>query len=458
MQLRSKAINMLDKLKEKILSGESRTVSVKKNIVGSFLNKGISIVISFMLVPLTIGYVSPELYGVWLTVSSILTWLCFLDIGFTQGLKNKLTEALAYKNWELGKSFVSTTYFMMIVIFIPVCVILELCVPIINWTKLLNVDPIYAGEIVRVMYVLIAFVCIQMVANVLVSVVAAYQKVALSNTFAVIGNLLSLIIIFILTKTCPPSLMSLSFTLAAMPIIVTIIASFILYSKQFRKVAPNISHINKTYVSQLFGLGYKFFIINIQVVVVYQATNILISNVSSPLQVTTYNIAYKYLSIAMMAYSIITAPLWPAYTDAYAKRDFAWMKRMRYKMMLIFSLSSIGCIILAIISQPVYHLWIGDKVFIPNTMTAMVTLYVILFCWMNLNGTLIVGMGKVHLETYIVLVGMCVHVPLSLFLSKFFGVYGVILSMIFINFSYAILFHVQVDKLLNRTATGIWLK
>lgn len=449
---------MLDKLRGKILSGESRTVSVKKNIIGSFLNKGISIVISFMLVPLTIGYVSSELYGVWLTLSSILTWLCFLDIGFTQGLKNKLAEAIAYKNWELGKSLVSTTYFMMILIFVPVCIILELCVPIINWTELLNINSIYSGEIAKVMYVLIGFICIQMVANVLVSVVAAYQKVALSNTFSVIGNILSLIIIFILTKTCPPSLMALAFTLAAMPILVTLLASFILFSKQFKKVAPDISHVNKKYVNQLLGLGYKFFIINIQVVVVYQATNILISNVSSPIQVTNYNIAYKYLSIAMMVFSIMTSPLWPAYTDAYAKQDIIWMKRMRHKMTMIFILSSIGCLFLTLISKFVYHIWIGDKVSIPFIMTIMVSLYVIVYCFVLLEGTLLVGMGKIKLNTIIVTIGMIIHIPLSLFLSRYIGVYGILTSMIVINLFYSFVYKVQVDKLLNNNAVGIWNK
>lgn len=49
--------------------------------------KCISIAVSFFLVPLTLGYVDSELYGIWLTLSSIITWLQFMDIGFTNGLK-----------------------------------------------------------------------------------------------------------------------------------------------------------------------------------------------------------------------------------------------------------------------------------------------------------------------------------------------------------------------------------
>ena len=71
----------------------TKPVSIIKYLFAEQCTSVVSIVINFMLVPLTIGYVSAELYGVWLTLSSIMTWLGFLDVGFTQGLKNKLTEA-----------------------------------------------------------------------------------------------------------------------------------------------------------------------------------------------------------------------------------------------------------------------------------------------------------------------------------------------------------------------------
>lgn len=61
------------KLPSILVSGDKRSINVKKNVLGSIIIKGVSMIISFMLVPLTIGYVSSDLYGVWLTLSSILT-------------------------------------------------------------------------------------------------------------------------------------------------------------------------------------------------------------------------------------------------------------------------------------------------------------------------------------------------------------------------------------------------
>lgn len=57
--------------------GNERSVTVKKNILGSLAVKGFSILISLMLVPMTLGYVNSELYGIWLMLSSIIVWLSF---------------------------------------------------------------------------------------------------------------------------------------------------------------------------------------------------------------------------------------------------------------------------------------------------------------------------------------------------------------------------------------------
>ena len=95
---------------------------------------------SLLLVPMTLGYVSAEIYGVWLTISSILHWLTYMDVGFTHGLKNRLNECLARKDYEKGKSLVSTTYAIMFIIFVPLSTLLIVASPWIDWCGILNVD------------------------------------------------------------------------------------------------------------------------------------------------------------------------------------------------------------------------------------------------------------------------------------------------------------------------------
>lgn len=445
-------------IKRLLSSNNQRTRTIKKNIIGSLFIKGCSILISLLLVPMTLGYISPELYGIWLTLSSIMLWLNFFDVGFTLGLKNKLAEAIAKGDWNKGKSLVSTTYLMMVLIFIPLWIILEWIVPFINWASFLNVDTIYNEEITKAMHILIACFCLQMIVNILTAVIAAFQKVALSSSFPVWGNFLSLIAIFLLTKFCPPSLVALACTVSVLPILVIIIASFVLYSSKFKKVAPSIEAINKSYVKELFSLGYKFFLIQVQVVVLFQSTNILISNVSGPNEVTYYNIAYKYLGIAMMIYTIFLSPLWPAFTDAYTKKDYTWMKNIYKKMSTVFLISAAAVIIMILLSPIIYKIWIGERISIPITMTIAVGIYMIVFSWDSLQINMINGIGAVKLQTYVTMLGLIIHIPLSFCLGKYIGAIGVVCSMILINVLYSTVFTIQINKLLNNRAKGIWIK
>lgn len=443
---------------KKFFSGNQRTVTVKKNIVGSLFIKGVSILISLMLVPMTLGYVSSELYGIWLTLSSVIVWLGFLDVGFTLGLKNKLAEAIALKDFVKGKSLVSTTYFMMVLIFVPLCIILLFCLPHVNWAKFLNINETYNAEIIQVLYVLVVCFCLQMIVNVLTAVVSAYQKVALASVFPVIGNFLALLIIYMMTKYSPPSLVNLALAVSVMPILVVIIASVILFRHEFKAVSPSVHYIQKNYIKDLWNLGFKFFFIQIQIVVLYQCTNILISNVAGPNDVTSYNIAYKYMSVAMMLYTIILSPLWPAFTDAYTKKDFQWMRNIYKKMTYIYYMSVVLLIVMVIVSPIVYKIWIGEKAIIPYSMTLVVALYMVINSWDALQVQLVNGIGTVKLQTYIVIVGLVLHIPLSLFLGGYIGAAGVVCSMIMINIVYATCFTIQIRKILSQKAAGIWIK
>lgn len=445
---------MLDFIKQ----GTDRSVAVKKNIVGSLFVKGCSIIISLLIVPLTLGYVSSDLYGIWLTLSSIIMWLNFFDIGFTLGLKNKLTEAIALGDMQRGKVLVSTTYFMMIAIFIPLCILLEMIIPHINWASFLNVTGNYNPDIIKTLHIWAACLCAQMIVNVLTAVLAAYQKVALSSAFPVIGNFISLFIILLLTKYCPPSLSLLALAVSTIPIFVIIIASFILFSSSFKAVAPSWNFVKKKQIKDLFNLGSKFFLIQAQIVVLYQCTNILISNLSGPSDVTSYNIAYKYITISMMILTIIMAPLWPAFTEAYTKNDYSWMKNVYNKMCKLWGGLTVIVILMIIVSPIVYQLWIGEKAHVPLIMTVLIGIYTIVHSWDIIQVNMINGVGAIKLQTYMTLIGLIVHIPLSLFLGRYVSCYGVIISMIVINMIYSTTFTIQIRKILNKTAKGLWLK
>lgn len=437
---------------------DSRSQNVRNNIIASLLLKGISIAVSFILIPLTLGYVSSGTYGIWLTISSMALWLGFLDIGFSQSLKNKLAEAIALNKWTKARKYVSTAYVVMAGIFIPTCLILLSIIQYINWAKLLNVALCYNEEIKTSICIVAIFFCMQMIFGVITSTLAAMQKVAFSQSFYVIANCIIFLVIILLKENVPPSLVLLSFTLSSIPVLVTAIASIILYKTQLKRLSPSIRFIDIRYIKNIFNLGYKFFILQMQFLVTNQMTNFLISHVSSPESVTSFNIAYKYIGIVSMFFIIITDPLWPAFTNAYTQKDYIWMNKVYSKMATLRNLLELSIIILVVISPFVYQIWIGDKASIPLEMTIAVSIYYMTQIWTLLNITLINGIGTIKLQTYFAIGVSIIHIPLSLLLGRYINELGVLTSLILLSLVYAIFSSIQIKKVLSQKASGIWNK
>lgn len=449
---------MISKIKVFFNSGSERSQLIKKNIFGTFGLKGVSMAASFVFVPLTIGYVSNQLYGVWLAVASVLSWIGLFDVGFGNGLRNRLTENLALGNLEKCQQYVSTTYCSLMMIFLPLAVICTIGCGWVNWSSLLNVSPALNDDVLQTVRIIVAFSCFTFVAKTLSTILLALQFNALSSMMDTIGQVLVLIVIGILTLCTKGCLLYLALALTVCPLLVYIVASIFLFRGKYRYLCPKWSFVRKELVKDVLNLGLKFFIIQIACLVLYGTMNVIISHVSSPEYVTEYNVVYKYLAVPQMIFNIILAPFWSAYTDAYTLKDYGWMRNLYAKLLKMY----LGCMAVLLMLCALYpiafHLWLGDKVEIHLTMVIVVALYVAIMSFCGLNSNVLNGTGCVTLQLYGSLIMTVTNIPLALWLGKYLGAAGVVASVGLLNLLGAIPSYIQIRKILNQTAKGIWLK
>lgn len=181
--------------------GSERSIKTKKNILGMLFIKGGNIFIGFLLVPLTLGYVDSETYGLWITLSSMVAWIAFFDIGINNGLKNNLAKAIAEQDYNKAKTYISTTYAILCLIFIPLMVILLCVIPFIDWQSVLNIKSEHVDGLLSSISIIITYFCINFILNTINVVLLADQKPADASFRTFIQQIISLIIIFVLTKT-----------------------------------------------------------------------------------------------------------------------------------------------------------------------------------------------------------------------------------------------------------------
>ena len=81
----------MNKLKKRFWIRQTDIVS---NMALSGICKPVSMVLSYIYVPIVLDYLGVEKYGVWSTILTILSWVSYFDIGIGNGLRNRLTESL----------------------------------------------------------------------------------------------------------------------------------------------------------------------------------------------------------------------------------------------------------------------------------------------------------------------------------------------------------------------------
>jgi O-antigen/teichoic acid export membrane protein len=443
-------------IKNLINKGHSRSINAKKNILLSFLIKGCNIAIGLMLVPLTIHYVNPIQYGIWLTLSSIIGWFGFFDIGLGNGLRNKFAEALAKDEHQKARIYVSTTYAILIFI-IAIALILFLCInPFLNWSRILNAPATMARDLSMLAIVVFVSFSIQFVLQLISTVLIADQKPAKASLFNFFGSLFSLTIIFILTRTTTGNLFYLGLGLAFTPVFVLSASSLWFYSHQYKRYAPSFKYVNLKYARDLMSLGVKFFILQVAVIVLYETSNIIISQLFGPGQVTPYNIAYKYFGIISMVFGIVMTPFWSAFTEAWVKKDFVWIKSIMRKLNMLSGFLIIVILLMLAVSNFAFKLWVGKMVTVPISISIVLAAYFIIYVRNAIYIYFLNGIGKIKLQLYSGVIGMIINIPMAIFLGKRLGVAGVILSCTILNGINMIWTVIQYNKIINNRATGIW--
>ncbi|MBZ5855766.1 oligosaccharide flippase family protein [Flavihumibacter profundi] len=444
-------------LRNYFLKGSERSLVVKRNVIISFLIKGISVVVGFVIVPVTIGYINKTQYGMWLTLSSIIGWFSFFDIGLGNGLRNKLATAIALNDLSNAKRYVSTTYILVGAIALLAALIFYFVNPFISWNHVLNANEpgLDLGRIVLWLFFLF---CFQFVFQLINVVLTAHQESANVSVILLIGQLASAIGIFLLSKFTVGSLFYLVLVLTGLPPLVQMIASIYLYSGKLKLIAPSFKDLDLSNAKELLGLGGYFFVIQLGVIVLYQTSNIIITQLMGPEEVTTFNIAYKLFSVVTILLTIAITPFWSAFTDAYAKNDFEWIQNILKKIRLFWVIVAIGATFLLFISPIFYKLWIGDSVHITFSLSFVVFLNVLGNAWVATHCYFLNGVGKIRLQLVMYIFCILVNIPLSIMLGRVWGIQGVVVSSIIIHIIMGFVFYIQTEKIIAKNALGIWNK
>ncbi len=442
---------------KKVFDGDDRTTLMLKNIAGSFFIKGWNCIVQFLLVPITLNCLTQYEYGVWLTVNSILIWIDQFDIGLGNGLRNKLAEALAKDERERAKTLVSSTFITLFFIIIPIVFAFIGILQVVDCYQFLKVDVTIIPNLKGLLEVLVALMGGTFIFKFIGNIYLGLQLPAINNLLVVAGQTLSLVVIYILSINGIHSLFVVAVVYTASPLVVYLLSYPATFYK-YKFLSPSLRAFDKSELKGLFSLGVTFFFVQVAGLVIFASSNILITNLLSPSDVTLYQISYRYFSLLIMVFTLISAPLWSATTDAYARGDVEWIRKVMEKMRRIM-FAFVGCLVLMLLASSLfYKIWVGDKISITWTLSALMAVYVAVLIYSTCYSNVLFGIGKLRMITCVTVLEAIIYIPLAICLSNQWRLYGIVVALILVNLMCAVCNRIQYSMLMTGKAYGIWNK
>lgn len=401
---------------------------IVKNIGISMFLKPISMILALIYTPMALSFLGQEKYGIWAIILNIVSWINYFDIGIGNGLRNRLTEAIAKDDKQNAQIFISTAYLGSAVMAGVFFILLVVCWHFMGLTDFFNLN-VDDENIDIIIFISLFFVCVNFVLALSKTSAYAIQQSSLNSIMGVIGHILQIIVLFGLSKFFHESLLAVALMYGLISLIDNLLLFFSLAGKNVY-LRPKLSMIRVRYMKPLVSLGIGFFVMQICTLVLNTTDNLLISSLYGSTSVTPYNIVYKCFYMVVQVHGIIIMPMWSAYTEAAAHNDIQWIKNTIRKINFITLLFTLGTVMGVLLFEPFAAIWLGERLEYGKTLIVVVAVYMIAQMYSNNYSSFLCGVGHIKVSIVISVVGAIMNIPLSIFFAKNMDMYlsGIILG------------------------------
>lgn len=432
----------------------SENLNILKNIGKSTIFKILSIIISFMIIPYYLNYLSSEKYGIWLIILNLLNWINIFDIGIGNGLKNHLVKAFYSEKKREYNDLISTAYiFNTFIISIGILVISFLIIKI-DISKSLKIEGIVENLELKILLLITIFLGgINFILNLVNQLYYSIQKSYIIELKQFFCNLIILILtVFPLIKNENNKLLYVGVSYNFTYILTNLILTLKIFNE--KKIRISIKSFKKEKLIEINSIGYKFFIMQVASLILFSTSNFLISNLFSIKEVTNYNILFKLYSSILIGHQIIINTLWPAFAKNYVEKNYTWIKSTMKKLYLLEIGICLSVIVLIFITPSIIHIWLGYPLQVSLKLRIAMACYIILLTSSNNYTAFFCGISELDMAYKIAILQGVINIPVAIFLIKIlnFGIEGIVHSINFsllIYFIYAIFYYKKIEKKLK---------
>lgn len=382
-------------------STESRT-RYKKAILTSIsgvFSQIIQLATGLISVPLTLNYIGTERFGLWMALSTALTFISFSDLGIGIGTQNKISIFYSHGNLESAKKAFSSSLFFMLLLFSMFLMINYAVIPRVNLSDILGLKLKESiDEIIPTTQMVVFTLGLGLISGVIQRTFDALQEGYWVKLILILTRLLSLALLFVVVKL-KLGLPALVLVISGISNIGLILIGLPLLFIKNKWLIPSLNlakNFDYALLKNIMKMGILGLGASIAVYFVTNLTPILISNKYGAENIVDYAVTLKLTSIPSMLLTFLLIPLWPAVAEANAKNDMVWIKKayVRGSYITLF-ISMLFSIIFLFFGQKIIFIWTKNLATIPSfSLLSACIFFMVIGFWNTLISVILNGLSK----------------------------------------------------------------
>jgi len=173
----------------------------------------------------------------------------------------------------------------------------------------------------------------------------------------------------------------------------------------------------------------------------------IVSNTMGLKLVGDYSLVKRIYLFVMSFHVVILFPLWPAFTEAFHKRDYMWPKRMLSRIVLLTIAIFLFLIpTLTVFGDRLVFLWTGKDNHL-SFIFFLLGIYMMLGAIINCYSVLLNSIGKLFWQIIFAFFSCVLIIPISSILMKGFSISGLVIGLILISLPFLIYVYVKVNNI-----------
>jgi len=397
--------------------------------VSAWLSRIIVALVQLVSIRLLLGGLGNELYAVIVILNSFAAWYLLTDLGVGAGLQNYMSEERA--KGGNGSNYLVLSGLVSGVLLILFTGLLYLLSPFFSSIFFKSIVTLGSDEKSSIFFASGILSIGLALGNIGYRAWYAQQRGYLSNIMPALASLIGLCLVWIIMGLPMEIQSKLLWSVMALGLPATILA-LASYCLQIVLIPKFNRRFSRATLNNLIKRSLKFCFLNAMATAVLSVDIIVLSQYSSADQIVVYGITTRIFGFIAFFYTSLYAALWPHFTEAITKSDWASvMGHLRKTLFFSFGIVISSTLLLITFMPSISEILSpNERLDVPISFILLVGVYHLILAWVHGFAIVLQSMSDMRFLVFGSPLQPLVSITFQVIFVQLWGIHGITLGLI----------------------------